>query len=95
MNILCQIMGHHRSRRFASFNVEDDRWESFCTRCQARLARDHGGTWQTLVKFNLERAAKRSPIAAPIPLASGFVGESSDSARIHLEAAERQFTEVA
>lgn len=45
MQALCWFLGHHRSRRFATFNVSGKRWESYCTRCKVRLVRAHGGTW--------------------------------------------------
>lgn len=45
MQTLCWLLGHHRSRRFATFNVSGKRWESYCTRCKVRLVRAHGGTW--------------------------------------------------
>ena len=46
MNVICRILGHHRSRRFAALNAADERWESYCTRCNVRLTREHGGEWQ-------------------------------------------------
>lgn len=48
MNVVCRVVGHHRSRRFAAFNATDERWESYCTRCNVRIAREHGGEWREL-----------------------------------------------
>lgn len=68
MNMICRVLGHHRSGRFASFNFADDRWESVCTRCKVRLARQHGGGWHQIsgrpssgVVHLAERSIERPP----------------------------------
>jgi hypothetical protein len=60
MAVLCRFVGHHRSRRFASFNVADDRWESICTRCKTRVIRSHGGKWHKATNLEYLHSAMLS-----------------------------------
>lgn len=78
MNVLCLMIGHHRSRRFAAFNFNHDQWESFCTRCGVRVARDGEG-WHR--ETSLERSSHNAPFIAcstDTPAVSGTVEKTAE-----------------
>jgi hypothetical protein len=46
MRLLCSIVGHRRSKKWASFEVSTHCWHSICKRCHTQMVREQGGKWR-------------------------------------------------
>jgi hypothetical protein len=45
MSLLCQLLGHRRSRSRATFDDKRQQWVSDCRRCATILLRESDGKW--------------------------------------------------
>jgi hypothetical protein len=45
MSLVCQFLGHRRSRSRATFDEKRQQWISDCRRCATILAREPDGRW--------------------------------------------------
>lgn len=45
MDVRCRLLGHRRSREWATFNHVEHQWHSICLRCHERLIREQEGQW--------------------------------------------------
>lgn len=45
MSLVCQFLGHRRSRSRATFDEKRQQWVSDCRRCATILARERDGRW--------------------------------------------------
>lgn len=45
MSLVCQFLGHRRSRSRATFDEKRQQWVSDCRRCATILAREGDGRW--------------------------------------------------
>lgn len=46
MFVLCRILGHRRSARRATFNFDEQRWESVCIGCRKPMIRVGPRAWR-------------------------------------------------
>lgn len=56
MDMFCQVFGHRRSRKWATFDFVEHQWHSICLRCHARLIREEDGRWVREKKAKKEAA---------------------------------------
>jgi hypothetical protein len=45
MHLLCNVVGHRRSKKWASFDSGTNCWHSICIRCHTRMTRSEDGRW--------------------------------------------------